>query len=201
MNAPVETLPPAESAAPTADVALPPPAPLIIRMLRTMRVWIDSHSSMQSEADGKVPLKVDWFRLAPFIGVHLACFSVIWVGWSWVAVGVALGFYVLRMFAITGFYHRYFSHRTYSTSRVFQFIMGCIGNSSVQRGPLWWAAHHRHHHKYSDMPEDGHSPRQHGFLWSHIGWISAHANFLKNHSQCKTKNKKNPKNYCLKPGI
>ncbi len=177
MNAPIDTLPPAEPATTPVEAELPPPPSIMIRMLRTVRVWFDSHSSMQSEADGRVPLKVDWLRLLPFIGVHFACLSVYWVGWSWVAVGVALGMYVLRMFAITGFYHRYFSHRTFTTSRVMQFLMGCMGNSSVQRGPLWWAAHHRHHHKYSDKPEDSHSPRQHGFWWAHVGWISAHANF------------------------
>jgi fatty-acid desaturase len=81
------------------------------------------------------------------------------------------------MFAITGFYHRYFSHRAFNTNRFWQFIFAVIGNSSVQRGPLWWAAHHRHHHRYADTEKDIHSPSRHGFIWSHIGWLTSPANF------------------------
>jgi stearoyl-CoA desaturase (delta-9 desaturase) len=75
------------------------------------------------------------------------------------------------MFAITGFYHRYFAHRTFRTSRAVQFTFACIGASCVQRGPLWWAAHHRNHHQHADTHSDPHSPRVHGFLWSHAGWF------------------------------
>ncbi len=180
MNAPLSPVAPAPEAAPaapTAEMVVAPQLSLVRRALRTMRLWVDSHSSCQSEEDGRTPLKVDWFRLMPFLGVHAACIAVIWVGWSWPAVIVAGALYFIRMFAITGFYHRYFSHRSYSTSRFFQFVMAAVGNSSVQRGPLWWAAHHRHHHRTSDQPEDHHSPKQQGFWWAHIGWISAKANF------------------------
>ena len=177
MNAPLAPVAPEETTAPAVEVVLPPQPSLGRRILRTMRLWVDSHSSLQSEEDGRTPLKVDWLRLMPFIGVHLACFAVIWVGWSWPAVIVAGALYFFRMFAITGFYHRYFSHRSFSTSRFMQFLMAAAGNSSVQRGPLWWAAHHRHHHRTSDQPEDRHSPKQLGFLWAHMGWISAKANF------------------------
>ena len=122
-------------------------------------------------------LRTDWLRITPYIGIHLMCFGVIWVGWSSVAVGIAGFLYLLRIFAITGFYHRYFSHRTFKTSRWFQFLFSLIGTASIQRGPLWWAAHHRHHHAHSDDPEDVHSPVQHGFLWSHMGWFTAPVNF------------------------
>jgi len=109
--------------------------------------------------------------------MHVLCLGVYWVGWSWASVGVAVGLYVARMFAITGFYHRYFSHRTFRTGRAVQFVFAALGNASAQRGPLWWAAHHRHHHRYSDQPEDSHSPRQSGFLWSHMGWFFTRNNF------------------------
>ena len=66
---------------------------------------------------------IEWTRVIPFIGMHLMCFAVIWVGVSPVAVLVAVLAYLVRMFAITGFYHRYFSHRAYRTSRVFQFLL------------------------------------------------------------------------------
>jgi stearoyl-CoA desaturase (delta-9 desaturase) len=85
--------------------------------------------------------------------------------------------YALRMFAVTAFYHRYFAHRAFKTSRALQLLFALLGASAVQRGPLWWAAHHRHHHAHSDRPGDAHSPRQHGFLWSHMGWFLARASF------------------------
>ncbi len=106
-----------------------------------------------------------------FILMHLACLAVIWVGWSPVAIATATGLYLLRMFVITGFYHRYFSHRTFKTSRAFQFIMALIGCTSAQRGPMWWAGHHRNHHNHSDDERDVHSPRWYGFVWSHMLWF------------------------------
>ncbi|GMR21697.1 MAG: acyl-CoA desaturase [Acidobacteriota bacterium] len=119
---------------------------------------------------------INWWTTIPFAMVHLLALGVFWVGISPVAVGVCLALFWLRMFAITGFYHRYLSHRSYKTSRWFQFLFALLGNSSVQKGPLWWAGHHRHHHKYSDQDEDVHSPIKRGFLYSHVGWIFARAN-------------------------
>ncbi|MDX1411408.1 MAG: glycosyltransferase [Nitrospirales bacterium] len=115
-------------------------------------------------------------RYLPFVVMHLMCLGVMWVGWSWTAINVALVTYSIRMFAITGFYHRYFSHRSFKTSRIAQFIFGVLGASAVQRGPLWWAAHHRRHHQYSDQMQDIHSPLQHGLYWSHMGWFTLKAN-------------------------
>jgi stearoyl-CoA desaturase (Delta-9 desaturase) len=120
---------------------------------------------------------IDWWRVLPFVGLHLALIALYWVGWSPFAVAFAAGLYAIRMFAITGFYHRYFAHKTFQTSRVGQFLFALIGATAVQRGPLWWAAHHRSHHVHADQPQDIHSPHQHGFLWSHLGWFLSHANF------------------------
>ncbi len=89
------------------------------------------------------------------------------------------------MFAITGFYHRYFSHRSFKAGRIMQFIMAVWGNTAMQRGALWWAANHRHHHKHSDTEEDLHSPGVQGFWWSHIGWITCKRNFPTDYSQIK----------------
>jgi len=119
---------------------------------------------------------INWWTTIPFTMVHVLALGVFWVGISPVAVGVCLALYWLRMFAITGFYHRYLSHRSYKTSRWFQFLFALLGNSSVQKGPLWWAGHHRHHHKYSDQDEDVHSPIKRGFIYSHVGWVFARAN-------------------------
>ena len=115
-----------------------------------------------------------WFQHLPFWGVHVvAVVGAIAVGWSWQAALWLAGGYFVRMFAITAGYHRYFSHRSFKTGRVFQFLLALVGLTAAQQGPLWWAAHHRNHHKHSDDPEDVHSPRQGGFLWSHVLWIFA----------------------------
>jgi stearoyl-CoA desaturase (delta-9 desaturase) len=115
-----------------------------------------------------------WRRNAPFWGVHVAAVvGAIWIGWSWAAFAWLAGGYAVRIFAVTAGFHRYFSHRTFKTSRAFQFVLALLAMSTAQQGPLWWAAHHRRHHKYSDEPQDVHSPRQRGFVWSHLGWILA----------------------------
>lgn len=119
---------------------------------------------------------INWWSTVPFALVHVLALGVFWVGISPIAVAVCLGLFWVRMFAITGFYHRYLSHRSYKTSRWFQFVFALVGNSSVQKGPLWWAAHHRHHHQYSDQDEDVHSPIKRGFLYSHVLWIFARGN-------------------------
>ncbi|MDZ7779136.1 MAG: fatty acid desaturase [Gemmatimonadota bacterium] len=121
----------------------------------------------------------------PFILVHAACLGAIWTGVSATAVAVAVGLYVIRMWGITAGYHRYFSHRSYKTSRVMQFVIALIGQTSAQRGVLWWAAVHRHHHLYSDTEHDVHSPRHQGFLYSHVGWIFNHNNWKPDYGTVK----------------
>ena len=107
----------------------------------------------------------------PFWLVHLACLLAFYTGVSWGAIAICLLTFWGRMFAITAGYHRYFSHRSYRTSRAFQFILAVAGTTSVQKGVLWWAANHRKHHKFADQEDDIHSPKQGGFWWSHVGWI------------------------------
>ena len=107
----------------------------------------------------------------PFAAVHVAVLGVFFVHFRWWYPLLALGLYGVRMFFVTAGYHRYFSHRTFKTSRVFQFLLACCAMSSLQKGVLWWAAHHRHHHRFSDLDQDIHSPSLNGFWWSHLGWI------------------------------
>jgi stearoyl-CoA desaturase (delta-9 desaturase) len=133
--------------------------------------WFDNTQNKQVIAKADLPDSVDWARIVPFMLMHLVCLTAFLTGVSKVAVLVCAIAYFVRMFAITGFYHRYFSHRTFKTSRVGQFIFGVLGASAVQRGPVWWAAHHRHHHIHSDQKEDPHSPAQHGFWRAHLGWF------------------------------
>lgn len=124
-----------------------------------------------------LPEKMEWSRAVPFIILHLGCLGVLWVGWSPVSVALCAFFYIVRMFFITGIYHRYFCHKAYKASRPVQFLFALIGLTCVQRGALWWAAVHRHHHAHSDEEVDVHSPRQKGFLWAHIGWMTSSRNF------------------------
>ena len=141
---------------------------------QVLLAWFDNEVVPASQ---QFERRVEWLRVVPFIGMHLMCAGVIWVGVSSTALLVAAALYVLRLVAITGFYHRYFSHRTFRTSRAIQFVFAVLGTMAVQRGPLWWAAHHRHHHAHADEENDSHSPTQHGFWWSHVGWFMNRSNF------------------------
>jgi len=106
-----------------------------------------------------------------FVLIHIGCFAALWTGVTWRAVLLAIALYLVRIFAIGAGYHRYFAHRAYRTTRLFQFCLGFIAQTSAQKGILWWASKHRLHHKYSDTVDDVHSPVQSGFFYSHVGWI------------------------------
>ena len=147
------------------------------RLVQVLMRWIDTGAS-GDPADDPSADRIDWTQMVPFLAIHLLCLGALLVGVSAIALIVALALYLLRMFVITGFYHRYFSHRTFKTSRPFQFLMAVAGCSAGQRGPMWWAAHHRHHHKHSDEDDDLHSPRHHGFWFSHSGWFMTRKNFF-----------------------
>jgi stearoyl-CoA desaturase (delta-9 desaturase) len=114
--------------------------------------------------------RTDWVAAIPFFAVHLAPLAAFFVTVTWKDWVLCAVLYVTRMFFITAGYHRYFSHRSYKMGRVAQFVMAFGGTTAVQKGPLWWAGHHRVHHRYTDLDGDVHSPRD-GFWWSHVGWI------------------------------
>lgn len=136
-------------------------------------IWFDNSNVKVADNVGEA---IDWMRVIPFIAMHLICLLVLVVGFSPVALWVALVSYLVRMFAITAFYHRYFSHKAFKTSRFCQFLFALLGATATQRGPIWWASHHRRHHLYSDTDKDIHSPKF-GFLWSHMGWFLCLKNF------------------------
>jgi stearoyl-CoA desaturase (delta-9 desaturase) len=109
----------------------------------------------------------------PFILVHVVCLAALWTGVTAQALAICGVLYLVRMFGVTAGYHRYFSHRSFRTSRLGQYGLAWLAQSSAQRGILWWAAKHRHHHKHSDTVLDVHSPRHRGFWYAHVGWIFA----------------------------
>ncbi|MBI4912094.1 MAG: fatty acid desaturase [Acidobacteria bacterium] len=117
-------------------------------------------------------LRLPWsITLISFLLLHLSCLAVFFVPFSWWAVGLMAILYLGRMFAVTAGYHRYFSHRAFRLSRGVQFLLAFAAQTSGQKGVLWWGAHHRDHHRYSDTEQDLHSPVTRGFWWSHVGWV------------------------------
>ena len=112
-------------------------------LLLALRRWVDAGAAVP-EGVGRTGM--DWLRVLPFLAIHAGCLGVLWYGPTLELVALAAALFALRMFAITAFYHRYFSHRALRTSRPVQFLFAVLGASAVQRGPLWWASHHRHHH-------------------------------------------------------
>jgi len=141
--------------------------------LTNVIAWVDTSAHSDNDNNNKISLT----QFIPFIAMHIAVLAVFCVGFSWIALWTAVALYFVRMFAITGFYHRYFSHKHFKTSRIVQFIFAFIGASAAQRGPLWWASHHRVHHSFSDQEQDPHSPRHTGFIWSHCLWFLSPKNF------------------------
>lgn len=123
---------------------------------------------MNTQANTK---KINYWNCSPFILMHLSVLAAFWIHFRWSFLLLCLGSYLLRMFAITAGYHRFFSHRSYKMNRISQFLMALLGSTTLQKGVLWWAANHRFHHKHSDRANDLHSPLQQGFWWSHVGWI------------------------------
>lgn len=126
-----------------------------------------------SRGNNQDPL--DYSVCVQFLFMHVACLLVIWTGISVVAITICLALYVVRMFAITAGFHRLFAHRSYRTGRVFQFLLAFVGTASYQKGPLWWAAHHRWHHLHADTETDLHSPLAHTLWHSHVGWFLSRA--------------------------
>lgn len=145
------------------------------RITTWIRGWFRSDYSLPPPVD-EILKGIDWAGSIPFLLFHLLCFGILWVGWSPFAVLFGVAFYLVRMFGITAFYHRYFAHHSFEANRFFSFLFAFLGCSAMQKGPLWWAGIHRHHHRYADTEQDIHSPVMQGFLWSHIGWILAKRN-------------------------
>jgi stearoyl-CoA desaturase (delta-9 desaturase) len=135
-------------------------------------------SASKAPVDGAQPFEAPdgWLTRTDFLsryiywGIHLSCGLVVFTGAPVEAVLLCAITYLARVFGITGGYHRYFSHRSYKTGRVFQFAVAFLGCMATQKGPLWWAGTHRRHHRYSDRPGDPHSPRR-GFWYAHQAWI------------------------------
>ena len=139
--------------------------------METIIRLFDRGHAMVGPDEGK-----DWWGIAPFIGLHLACAAVLWVGFSTLALWVGIASYLLRTFAISGFYHRGLAHRAFRSGRITQFVFAFVATTATQRGPLWWVAHHRGHHAYADTSRDPHAAAR-GLWWSHMGWFLSRSAF------------------------
>jgi stearoyl-CoA desaturase (delta-9 desaturase) len=138
---------------------------------RAQRSWSGNvNSSHRITAQPSRPSLGQYFNLTWIIAVHCGTIYALYRGATWKLAALACATYFVRMFAITAVYHRYFSHRSYKTSRPFQLFLALLGTTATQKGPLWWASTHRLHHKHSDTERDVHSPLRRGFWWSHMGW-------------------------------
>lgn len=111
---------------------------------------------------------------------HLGALGVLFTGASEVAVIAMIAYYLIRGFGVTGGFHRLLAHRAYKTGRVMQFLITLAGSLAVQGGPLWWVAHHRAHHRYTETDKDIHSPVTKGFWQAHIGWMGSPSSFNEN---------------------
>ncbi len=128
-------------------------------------------ASTTPSSDTEKPLRYyHQLGAVPFVIAHLVPLYAFWTGTRWQDWALCAGLYWARMFGVTAGYHRYFAHRTYKTSRIFQFFLAFLAQTSAQKGALWWGAHHRVHHRLSDLEGDPHNSRK-GFWYSHVGWL------------------------------
>ncbi len=101
-----------------------------------------------------------------------AFWTAIFLWWLTGGIGICLG------------YHRYFTHKSYATPKVIQYLLAICGCMAGEAGPIAWVAAHRYHHTYSDTDQDPHSPLK-GFLWSHFTWLFGRENFLASYDSYK----------------
>jgi stearoyl-CoA desaturase (Delta-9 desaturase) len=141
--------------------------------VHTLGMETSTHTSDATEPSAAKASGGGWTKLPwPLMTVHAATLAaVIFTGWSWRGLGLAAVLYFVRMAFVTAGYHRYFSHRAFDTSRFFQFVLALAAQSGAQRSVLWWASHHRWHHRYADEVQDAHSPKQRGLAFAHVGWL------------------------------
>ena len=149
---------------------------------------MEATTTLIPENKSKTDLQEKRMAMAYFLvmtSFHLACLLAFYTGFSWTAFTIFILSYSMKALGITTGFHRYFSHRSFKTNRVFQFILGLLGTTAVQGGVLWWSSHHRSHHRHSDKEKDIHSPVTHSFFHSHLGWMWSKECFQKAEIPCK----------------
>lgn len=125
--------------------------------------------------NGKRPAdeRINWKSSMSFFGAMMAGIAgivLMIIEPKWHLIRLAAALFLVRMFLVTAIYHRYLSHKAFKMNRFWAFVFTFATTSCAQKGPIWWAGWHRHHHRFSDTERDVHSPKK-GFWWSHMGWI------------------------------
>jgi stearoyl-CoA desaturase (delta-9 desaturase) len=109
--------------------------------------------------------------VGPVLAVHVALVAIPFTEFNfWCAVAMLAVSRFVGLGVTAGF-HRLLAHHAFKTSRPVQFLLTAAGCAALQKGPLWWVAQHRSHHKHSDTDDDPHSPVARGFLHAHLGWL------------------------------
>lgn len=117
--------------------------------------------------------------LIPFLGSLTAVWLVLQSGISTMEVILLISMYTATVLGVEVGFHRHFSHSSFQTSPTVRAILIVLGSMAAQGGVIYWVAHHRRHHQYSDKPGDTHSPHLYGVgklgklrgLWhAHVGW-------------------------------
>lgn len=121
---------------------------------------------------GIQPGDAAWFSLARMVERHaLGLFAIAFVPLDATLVALFVASYLLRIVGFEAIYHRYFAHRAFKASRLVQFVLTVFATQCGLRGPLWFAAIHRDHHRWPDTARDIHSPLTKGFFTAYIGWM------------------------------
>lgn len=118
--------------------------------------------------------RLDWTNVLFMAASHLlAVGAVAWLVFveasPW-TIGLGVLWYALCGFAITGGYHRHFSHPTYHANPLLRLFYLLFGAAAVQNSAIRWSADHRRHHAKTDKDEDPYNITV-GFWWAHIGWV------------------------------
>jgi stearoyl-CoA desaturase (delta-9 desaturase) len=106
----------------------------------------------------------------PALGVLLLLAHIYWEGFNPYLLIPTVLMYALTTFAISGGYHRLFSHRAYKANNLMKLFYLIFGAASGQNSALKWSRDHRVHHRKVDTFEDPYNIKQ-GFFFAHMGWV------------------------------
>ena len=90
--------------------------------------------------------------------------------WSWQGVVALAVLYWITVLGVTLGLHRLLAHRSFEAPRWLERTLAFMGTLACQSGPIEWVGLHRHHHLFSDQPNDHHDAAR-GLWWSHSEWM------------------------------
>jgi stearoyl-CoA desaturase (delta-9 desaturase) len=125
-------------------------------------------------SEARAPLL--WANVLMFV-LTLGCALIVvpWYGFTHGYSGAAWGWFAVLLYAnglaITGGYHRLWSHRTYDAHWSLRLIYMLLGAMALQNSVLVWASGHRNHHQFVDDNDRDPYSAGRGLWFSHIGWM------------------------------